>query len=217
MLRRRMGGRVAGACSPRVNPHWDGACGLPEDGRLLAYGLSENGSEQSVLHVMEVDSGGVLPDRIPRTRAAELAWLPGATGFYYTRYPAPGEVPAGEEHYHRAVFFHRLGTDPASDPLVFRPAEKEHWPGVSLSPDGRWLVLEVARTFDQTDLYLQDLAAGTPPVPVAKDLPASFAGEVAHGRPGGRNGQLIIGGGRPVLSKKQSRCAAWARMAMSAG
>ena len=153
-----------------------------EDGRLLAYGLSQDGSEQSVLHVMDVDSGGVLPDRIPRTRAAALAWLPDATGFYYTRYPGPKEVPEGEEHYHRAVFFHRLGTDPASDPLVFRPAEKEHWPGVSLSPDGRWLVLEVARTFDQTDLYLQDLAAGTPLVPVAKDLPASFAGEVAHGR-----------------------------------
>lgn len=153
-----------------------------EDGRLLAYGLSENGSEQSVLHVLDVDTGAVLPDRIPRTRAAELAWLPDATAFYYTRYPAPGEVPEGEEHYHRAVFFHRLGTDPAGDPLVFRPAEKEHWPGVSLSPDGRWLVLEVARTFDQTDLYLQDLAAGAPPVPVAKDLPASFAGEAAHGR-----------------------------------
>jgi len=66
--------------------------------------------------------------------------------------------------------------------LIFRPAEKEHWPGVGLSPDGRWLVIGVARTFDQTDLYLQDLVAGTPPVPVAKDLPATFDGEVVRGR-----------------------------------
>jgi prolyl oligopeptidase len=153
-----------------------------EDGRLLAYGISENGSEQSVLHVLEVESGALLPDRIPRTRAADLAWLPDGTGFYYTRYPAPGEVGAGEEHYHRAVYFHRLGTDPASDPLVFRPAEKEHWPGVSLSPDGRWLVIGVARTFDQTDLYLQDLVAGSAPVAVARDLPATFDGEVVRGR-----------------------------------
>ena len=126
--------------------------------------------------------GTPLPDRIPRTRAADLAWLPDGTGFYYTRYPAAGEVPEGEEHYHRAVFFHRLGSRPDGDPLVFRPAEKEHWPGVGLSPDGRWLVIGVARTFDQTDLYLQDLPAGTPPVPVAQDLPASFDGEVVHGR-----------------------------------
>jgi prolyl oligopeptidase len=153
-----------------------------EDGRLLAYGLSENGSEQSVLHVLEVTSGMPLPERILRTRAADLAWLPDGIGFYYTRYPAAGEVPEGEEHYHRSVFFHRLGTDPEADPLVFRPQEKEHWPGVGLSPDGRWLVIGVARTFDQTDLYLQDLPAGTPPVPVARDLPATFDGEVVRGR-----------------------------------
>ncbi len=153
-----------------------------DDGRLLAYGLSENGSEESVLQVLEVDSGTLLGDRIPHTRAADLAWLPDGTGFYYTRYPAAGQAPAGEEHYHRAIRFHRLGSDPADDPLVLKPAEKEHWPSVGISPDGRWLVIGVARTFDQTDLYLQDLRSGAPPVAVAKDLPASFEGEVMHGR-----------------------------------
>jgi prolyl oligopeptidase len=153
-----------------------------EDGRLLAYGLSENGSEESVLHLVDVQSGQHLPDRIPRMRSASLAWVPDGSGFYYSRYPAAGEVPRGEEHYHRAIYFHVLGTDPASDPLVFRPAQKEFWPGVSLSPDGRWLLVDVARTFDQTDLYIRDLASGGPLVPVAENLPASFEGEIAHGR-----------------------------------
>ena len=135
-----------------------------DDGRLLAYGLSQNGSEQSVLHVFDVDAGTSLPERIPRTRAADLAWLPDASGFYYTRYPEPGAVPAGEEHYHRAVFFHPLGGDPADDALVYQPGAKEYWPGVALSPDGRWLLISVARTFDQTDLYLGDRnAAGWTP------------------------------------------------------
>lgn len=153
-----------------------------EDGRLLAYGLSENGSEESVLHLVELDTGRHLPEQIARMRAASLAWLPDGSGFYYTRYPEHGAVPAGEEQYHRSIYFHRLGTDPAADPLVFKPAAKEYWPGVSLSPDGRWLVINVARTFDQTDLYLQDLTSGGGPVPVAQNLPASFEGEVAHGR-----------------------------------
>ncbi len=153
-----------------------------KDGRLLAFGLSENGSEESVLHLLDVQSGRELNDRIPRMRAASLAWLPDGRGFYYTRYPAPNEVPAGEEQYHRAVYFHELGTDPAADPLIFKPAEKEHWPGVSLSPDGRWLLVSVARTFDETDLYLKDLAADTSMVAVARDLPATFDGEIAHGR-----------------------------------
>jgi len=153
-----------------------------EDGRLLAYGLSENGNEESVLHLLEVGVGRDLPDRIPRMRAASVAWLPDSTGFYYTRYPAPEDVPEGEEQYHRALYFHRLGANPATDPLIFKPAAKEYWPGVSLSPDGRWLILSVARTFDQVDLYLQDLASGGELVPVARDLPASFEGEIAHGR-----------------------------------
>lgn len=152
------------------------------DGRLLAYGLSEDGSEQSVLHVLEVETGAILDDRIPRTRAASLAWVPDGSGFYYTRYPAPGRVPPGEEHYHRALFYHRLGTDPESDRLIFQPREKEFWPGASVSPDGRWLLISVARTFDQTDLYLQDLELDRPLVPVAESLPAIFEGEIAHGR-----------------------------------
>ena len=164
---------------------------LSERGRrLLAYGLSEDGSEQSVLHLLDVATGEHLADRIPRTRAAALAWLPDGSGFYYTRYPAPGEVPEGEEHYHRAIYFHRLGTDPAADPLVFRPAQKEYWPGVGLSPDGRWLVIGVARTFDQTDLYLQDSPRGGGLVAVAKDLPA-----IVRGRDGAR----------PALPAHQSR------------
>ena len=77
---------------------------------------------------------------------------------------------------------HRLGTDPADDPLVYRPAQKEYWPGVSLSPDGRWLLIEVARTFDQTDLYVRNLASDGPLVPVAENLSATFEGEIAHGR-----------------------------------
>ena len=153
-----------------------------EDGTLLAYGLSENGSEQSVLHVLEVGSGSDLPDRIPRTRSADLAWLPDGTGFYYTRYPAPGEVPKGEEHYHRAVYFHPLGADPAVDQLVFKPARKEYWPGVRVSADGRWLQIGVSRTFDETDLYVRDRLADGPLVPVAENLSASFDGEVIRGR-----------------------------------
>ena len=153
-----------------------------EDGKLLAYGLSEDGSEESELRVMEVDTGETLADRIPHTRAADLAWLPDATGFYYTRYPSPGEVPDGEEHYHRAIYFHRIGAEPVSDELIFKPEEKEYWPGVDLSPDGRWMVISVARTFDQTDIYLKDRTTGGPLTAVAVNLEASFDAAVVRDR-----------------------------------
>lgn len=153
-----------------------------EDGRFLAYGLSEGGSEESVLHLLDVDTGQLLSDRIPHTRAADLAWLPDNSGFYYTRYPASGEVAPGEEHYHRSIYFHRIGDDSGADALVFKPEEKEHWPGVDLSPDGRWLIIGVARTFDQTDIYLKDRVADGPVVTVARDLTASFDAAVVRDR-----------------------------------
>ncbi len=154
---------------------------MSQDGRLLAYGLSEAGKEDSVLHLLDLDSGALLPDRIPRTRACDLAWLPDNSGFYYTRNPAPGEVPPGEEAYHRAVWFHRLGDDPGRDTLAWKPREKEHWPGVGISDDGRWLLVSVARTFDQNDLYLRDLEAGGPFITVVENLPCMVDGQVVRG------------------------------------
>jgi prolyl oligopeptidase len=151
-----------------------------DDGALLAYGLSENGSEESVLRVLEVATGVNLPDQIPDTRACDVAWLPDASGFYYTRYPGEGDVPEEELQYHRAVYFHALGTDPAQDPLILKPAQKEHWPGVGVSPDGRWVLVTVARTFDQTDLYLQDRTSDGPPVPIVRDLPHQFDGQLGR-------------------------------------
>jgi prolyl oligopeptidase len=133
------------------------------DGALLAYGLSEGGSEKSVLRVKDVRDGRAHDDVIPWTRASSLEWLPDASGFYYTRYPDPGSVPAGEENYHRRVFFHSLGTDGRSDPLVFPEGggrAAEDWPGVSLSPDGRWLAVHVSRGWTRTDVYLRDRGAG---------------------------------------------------------
>jgi prolyl oligopeptidase len=129
-----------------------------QDGRLVAYGLSRNGSEQSTLYVRDVRTGKDLPDIIERTRYCSLAWLPDGKGFYYTRYPTIGSVPRGEENYHHHVYFHLLGTDPANDPKVFgngRPAED--MPDLSLSPDGRWLVVMEHQGWAKTEVYFKDL------------------------------------------------------------
>ena len=68
-----------------------------EDGRYVAFGTSANGSELSTLQVINAETGSLLAENIERTRAASVAWLPDSSGFYYTRYPRPGDVPAGEE------------------------------------------------------------------------------------------------------------------------
>jgi len=155
-----------------------------DDGRLLAYGVSEGGSEKSVLRVRDVASGQDLADVIPGTRACSLEWRPDGTGFFYTRYPEPGSVPAGEENYHRRVFEHTLGRDWRLDPLVFgaeRPPED--WPNAHLSPDGRWLAVSVSRGWTRTDVYLRDLAApGGGFVTVVEGVDAIFGVQLRHDR-----------------------------------
>jgi prolyl oligopeptidase len=135
-------------------------------GRYVAFGTSANGSELSTLQVIDAASGELLAERIERTRAASLAWLPDSSGFYYTRYPRPGEVPPGEEMYNRRVFFHQLArganADGMNDPLVF-PAggesiDPQHWPNVVISNCGRWLLVEVSEGWTKTELYLKDLS-----------------------------------------------------------
>jgi len=135
-------------------------------GRYVAFGTSANGSELSTLQVIEAGSGRMLVEKIERTRAASVAWLPDSSGFYYTRFPRPGEVAPGEEMYNRRVFFHKLAeSDNAGgeqDPLVF-PADghkldPEQWPNAELSNDGRWLLVEVSEGWTKTELYLKDLS-----------------------------------------------------------
>jgi len=154
-----------------------------EDGKYVAYGLSPSGSEMSTLHVIETANGKKLSDEIERTRAASIAWKPDNSGFYYTRYPKKGEVPDGQEMYNRHVFYHVLGGDPAKDPLIFgKGLDPEHWPNVNLSEDGRWLLIDVSEGWTKTELYLEDLKAGTPPVRITDGKEALYSGEFLEGR-----------------------------------
>ena len=151
-----------------------------EDGALVAYGVSTSGDEKSTLRVIDAKTGRLRDDTIPHTRYCALGWLPDDSGFYYTRYPAPGDVPAGQENYNRHVFFHRLGTDWSTDPKVFGEKRKpEEIIELSVSPDGRYLVVWVLEGWSRSDLYLKDLKTENSPfVPVAEGIDALFQGEV---------------------------------------
>lgn len=151
-------------------------------GRLVAYGTSSGGDEQSTLRVRDVSTGQDHgeADVIPRARYASVAWLPDETGFYYTRYPEPGSVPKGEEVYHRKVFFHTLGKPWRDDPEVFGAGRKmTDSPGVDLSPNGRWLVASVHMGWSRREAYLLDRSAkvkpGDKPVWVPLAVPTSDA------------------------------------------
>jgi prolyl oligopeptidase len=154
-----------------------------ENGKYLAYGTSASGSEMSTLHILETATGTALPDMIERTRAASIAWLRDNSGFYYTRYPKKGDVPEGQEMYNRHVFYHELGTDPATDPLIFGEGrDAEDWPSVQLSNDERWLMITVGEGWSKSELFLMDLKAGTPPTSITSGKNFLYSGMVYNGK-----------------------------------
>ncbi len=153
------------------------------DGKYVAYGTSTGGSEMSTLHVIETATGTILPDTIERTRAASIAWLHDDYGFYYTRYPAPGDVQAGEEMYNRHIFYHELGDDPVHDDAIFGEGrDQEDWPGVCISNDGRWLLIDVEQGWTKSELFLMDLKKDLPPSRVTTGKDFLYRGEVFDGK-----------------------------------
>jgi prolyl oligopeptidase len=92
------------------------------DGHRLAYGISAGGSEQSVMHVLEVDTGKVLDENISRTPNSVVAWRPDNRSFFYLRYLKPtAETPRSQTLYNGRTYLHILGThvDGEGDAVVF--------------------------------------------------------------------------------------------------
>ncbi|SFP81836.1 prolyl oligopeptidase family serine peptidase [Amycolatopsis rubida] len=123
------------------------------DGAYVAFGLSFGGDEQSVLHVVEVGTGELLPERIPFASSATVAWLPDSSGFYYNGGVAPDTVDPDKR-----LFFHRLGdTVPsAPEPITVREAFSL-FPQVS--GNGRWLAAVTSELDPRADL-VKELPAG---------------------------------------------------------
>src|SRR5262249_36645596 len=83
------------------------------DGALVAVSLSCGGTETGDVHVCETASGRPTGEVVRRvnggTAGGSLAWDSAATGFYYTRYPRPGERPREELPFWVQVYWHPLG------------------------------------------------------------------------------------------------------------
>jgi len=140
-----------------------------DDGRLLGYAISKSGSDRQEIAVRDVATGQDLPDRLVWVKFSGISWTPDGKGFFYTRYPEPGTVPAGDEHYFPKLHYHRLGEPQEKDVMLFeKPAEKEVGVGGGVSHDGRWLVILPGKgASNKTEVWVLDLKTpGAKPLPV---------------------------------------------------
>jgi prolyl oligopeptidase len=162
------------------------------EGNLLAYQLSEGGTEESVLRVLDVATGEQVEGPIDRARYSPVAWVPGGSTYYYVRRLDPADLPEDERQYHRRVWFHRVGDDPASDVEIFGAGlDIRSYLGVSVSRDGRWLTVSAATgTAPRNDVWIAPLEGADPAAPSLRELAVGLDAHV--GTWVGRDGRLYV-------------------------
>jgi prolyl oligopeptidase len=159
-------------------PHYSISYAAPSfDGRYVAVGVSQGGSEDAVLRVVETSTGRETGDAIDRTQWGSPSWLPDGRSFVYNRLQklGPKSVPTDRELYSRS-YLHVLGSDPEKDPMVFGSGlpgvqiEAADLPFVSTSPGSSHAIGLVAHgVTNEVTLYVAPLESLTSsPIPWKK-------------------------------------------------
>lgn len=130
------------------------------NGKYLAYGLSQGGSDWEELHVRNVETGKDLADTIHWVKFSGISWTNDNRGFFYSRFPEP---PKGEaltaEGVGQSLYYHRLGTSQSDDRKFYDLKDLPGWyVGGSVTEDGRYLFIYVNKgTESKNKLFYVDL------------------------------------------------------------
>jgi len=113
------------------------------DGKVLAYGLSQGGSDWTDWHFRDLKSGKDLPDVLRWTKYYHPVFAPNGKGVYYSTFPAPAP---GEElrvrDLNNAIYYHALGTESSKDRKVYARPEHPDWQfRPHLTRGSHWLVI----------------------------------------------------------------------------
>ncbi len=159
----------AGAARVLLDPNTlssDGTVSLREmaisaDGRLLAYAISEAGSDWQMWHVRDVGTGNDLPDTLQWSKVSGASWRKDGSGFYYTAFDPPrAGMNLKSANQYEKLYFHRLGTPQSDDTLIYTRSDDPNWfVDGNVTDDGRYLVIQAnLGTDERNTVLIQDLA-----------------------------------------------------------
>ena len=131
-----------------------------DDGKYVAYGIQDGGSDWRTWRVMEIESGKLLEDKLEWIKFSSISWTPDSKGFFYSRYNEPKEGAEFQSlNLNQKVFYHRVGTSQDDDELIYERPDNPDWGfGADVSEDGKYLVLTVWKgTDDRYRIVIKDL------------------------------------------------------------
>ncbi|HYT89083.1 MAG TPA: prolyl oligopeptidase family serine peptidase, partial [Gemmataceae bacterium] len=152
---------------------------VSDDGKLLAFGKSEAGSDWSKWYVMDVASGKILADELRWVKFTSADWTTDNQGFFYTRYPEPEK---GKEFqglvFNGKLCYHKVGTPQTEDAIVYeRPDHKEWGFASDVSEDGNYLIIYTWKGTDRRyRVTYKDLKAkDAKPIDLIDNFEAAYA------------------------------------------
>jgi prolyl oligopeptidase len=151
--------------------------GYSDDGRLMAYGLSEAGSDWEVWRIRDIATGQDFPDQVRHAKFTGASWLKDGSGFFYSGYDesTEGESLKTRNKYH-TLFFHRLGRPQAEDVMVYRRTDDADWyVSGQVTDDGKHLIVTAQHGTDvRNTLQVAILADGVALKAVIPEPRASY-------------------------------------------
>lgn len=128
-----------------------------KDGSLVAYSISESGSDWRKVVFMDAKTKKILSDKLADVKFSGLSWK-GNEGIYYSSYDKPkGSELSAKTDQHK-LYFHVLGTDQKADKIIFGDQEKYRYVSGYVSEDDRYLFISVAISTSGNELYIKDLS-----------------------------------------------------------
>ena len=140
-----------------------GGLSFSEDGKTLAYSISEGGSDWRKVLVMNAETREIVEDTIVDVKFSGMSWK-GNEGFYYSSYEKPeGSELSAKTDQHR-LFYHKLGTPQSEDKLVFggTDAQKHRYVGGGVTEDNKYLLISARNSTSGGKLFLMDLSQENP-------------------------------------------------------
>ena len=135
-----------------------GGVNFSKNGKLLAYSISEGGSDWRKVLVMDAETKKIKEDTLKDIKFSGMSWL-GNKGFYYSSYDKPqGSELSAKTDQHK-VYYHKLGTAQKDDKLIYggTEAQKHRYIGAQVTEDDHYLILSPRTSTSGNKLMIKDL------------------------------------------------------------
>ena len=152
-----------------------GGTSVSNNATLLAYSISDGGSDWRSWKVLEIASGKVLEDNIKWAKFSGASWENDDSGFYYQKYDEPKDELLKELNSSPKLMFHKIGTDQKQDTVAYENSDKPRWGwGISVVKDSKIKFLSISEGTDERNRLYVQLKPGDSFIPLIDDLIGAY-------------------------------------------